>query len=63
MLLVAVILLDIFNEPEKDDEPVPDRVRLPVEARVRSTVLDPFNIWSDSEAVPVLLAAWIKNFC
>ena len=52
MLLVAVMDLVVLRLPEKVDEPVPDRVRLPVEARVKSLRLLPFNMLNDSEVAP-----------
>ena len=61
-----VMDLVISREPAKVDEAVPlpmklpNKVRLPDEARVRSAVLAPLSICNDSEAVPVLVA-WIKN--
>lgn len=47
-----------MRPPEKEDEPVPATVMLPVEAMVKRGVDAPFRIWNDSEAAPVLVEAW-----
>ena len=62
-VLVAVIDLDIFNEPKKEEEPVPETVTLPGDDMVTRATFALFTNCRDSEAAPKLLVDRMKNLC